>query len=44
MDKKATDFVLDAFAVVTAVLKKAKILTGDPELREIEEIAPVEWL
>lgn len=33
----------DSFAVATAVLKKAKMLTGDPELRKIEKIVSIEW-
>ncbi len=34
----------DAFAVATAVRMDAVLVTGDPELRQIEHLVPVDWL
>jgi predicted nucleic acid-binding protein len=34
----------DCFAVATAVREKATILTGDPEFKEVQEIASIEWI
>jgi ribonuclease VapC len=34
----------DCFAVATALEHTATILTGDPEFKAVEDIAPVEWV
>jgi PIN domain nuclease of toxin-antitoxin system len=34
----------DAFAVATAQLMQAPILTGDPEFHKVEHLVTVEWL
>lgn len=34
----------DCFAVATARNKELVIVTGDPEFRAVENLAPVEWL
>ena len=34
----------DAFVVAAAQAKRAIVLTGDPEFRSVEDLAPVEWL
>jgi predicted nucleic acid-binding protein len=34
----------DAFTVALAVQEQATVVTGDPEFRRVEHLAPVEWL
>jgi ribonuclease VapC len=34
----------DAFAVATAIRMSAVLVTGDPELRQIEHLVPINWL
>ncbi len=34
----------DAVAVATAVRMDAVLVTGDPELRQIEHLVPIDWL
>ena len=34
----------DAFVVATALTNSAKIVTGDPEFKRVERIAPILWI
>lgn len=34
----------DAFAVATARREKATLVTGDPELRAVEQLVPILWI
>lgn len=34
----------DAYVVATALIKRATILTGDKEFKEIEDLLAIEWL
>lgn len=34
----------DAFAIALAQLKGARLLTGDPEFRQVATLVPIEWI
>lgn len=34
----------DAYVVATAIIKKAAVITGDPEFKSLEEIVKINWL
>ena len=34
----------DAFCISLAIKNEAKIVTGDPEFKEVEKFVPIEWL
>ncbi|MBI3185144.1 MAG: type II toxin-antitoxin system VapC family toxin [Myxococcales bacterium] len=34
----------DAFCVATAEAREARVMTGDPEFKSVEELVDVEWL
>jgi hypothetical protein len=42
--RKTSRFVLDAFAVALAQELGVVMVTGNPELKSVEELVHVEWL
>lgn len=34
----------DAFVVASAIDERAKILTGDPEFKQVENVVDIKWL
>jgi predicted nucleic acid-binding protein len=34
----------DAFVVATALSKEGRIVTGDPEFKKVEKVAPILWI
>ncbi len=34
----------DCFAAALGIIRKAKVVTGDPEFKKFEHLVPLEWI